>query len=94
MWVTNYGKRVQLRDVFLPNLTEVERVSLEKIAQEKIVQLGITVAPLGKESQIWFHTANKHVRKLFCRSITRNNTEAAQAESFAAETEGSHHGIL
>lgn len=47
VWVTNNGKRVQLRDVFLPTLTEVERVVLEKQAQEKILQLGITLAPQG-----------------------------------------------
>lgn len=48
VWVTNDGKRVQLRDVFLPTLTEVERVVLEKQAQEKILQLGITLTPQGK----------------------------------------------
>lgn len=47
VWVTNNGKRVQLRDVFLPSLTEVERVVLEKQAQEKILQLGITLSPQG-----------------------------------------------
>jgi hypothetical protein len=47
VWVTNNGKRVQLRDVFLPSLTEVERVVLEKQAQEKILQLGITLTPQG-----------------------------------------------
>lgn len=48
IWVTNNGKRVQLRDVFVPNLTEVERVVLEKTASEKILQLGITVLPYGE----------------------------------------------
>lgn len=49
VWVTNNGKRVQLRDVFLPSLTEVERLVLEKQAQEKILQLGVTLTPQG-----WF----------------------------------------
>lgn len=48
VWVTNNGKRVQLRDVFLPSLTEVERLVLEKQAQEKILQLGITLSPPGE----------------------------------------------
>jgi hypothetical protein len=47
VWVTNTGKRVQLRDVFLPSLTEVERVVLEKQASEKIQQLGVTLTPQG-----------------------------------------------
>lgn len=48
VWVTNNGKRVELRDVFLPSITEVERVVLEKQAKEKIAQLGITLATQGK----------------------------------------------
>lgn len=48
IWITNNGKRVQLRDVFLPSLTEVERVVLEKQASEKIQQLGVTLTPQGK----------------------------------------------
>lgn len=47
VWVTNTGKRVQLRDVFLPSLTEVERVVLQKQAAEKIQQLGVTLTPQG-----------------------------------------------
>jgi len=47
VWATNNGKRVQLRDVFLPSLTEVERVVLEKQAKEKIQQLGITPSSQG-----------------------------------------------
>lgn len=48
VWVTNNGKRVQLRDVFLPSLTEVERLVLEKQAQDKILQLGVTLSPQGE----------------------------------------------
>lgn len=47
VWVANDGKRVQLRDVFLPSLTEVERLVLQKQAQEKILQLGVTISPQG-----------------------------------------------
>ena len=47
IWATNDRRRVQLRDVFLPTLTEVEKIVLEKQAQEKILQLGITLAPQG-----------------------------------------------
>jgi hypothetical protein len=50
LWVTNTGKRVQLRDVFLPSLTEVERVVLQKQAAEKIQQLGVTLTPQGNYS--------------------------------------------
>lgn len=44
MWISYQGKKVQLRDVFLPNLTEVERIVFDKISQDKIMQLGITVS--------------------------------------------------
>lgn len=48
MWICgNTGKRAQLRDVFLPSMTEVERVVLEKQAREKIQQLGVTLTPQG-----------------------------------------------
>jgi hypothetical protein len=50
IWVTNTGKRVQLRDVFLPSLTEVERTILDKQAAEKIQQLGVTLTPQGEIS--------------------------------------------
>ena len=45
MWISFQGKKVQLRDVFLPNLTEVEKIVFDKISQDKIMQLGIIVAP-------------------------------------------------
>lgn len=52
MWIcANTGKRVQLRDVFLPSLTEVERVVLEKQASEKIQQLGVTLTPQGSDER-------------------------------------------
>lgn len=58
VWVTNTGKRVQLRDVFLPSLTEVERVVLQKQASEKIQQLGVTLTPQGD-----YNTPALHVIK-------------------------------
>lgn len=55
------GKRVQLRDVFLPSLTEVERIILDKQAAEKIQQLGVTLTPQGEISNslaLFFLTSN------------------------------------
>ncbi|KAL7048197.1 hypothetical protein ACKWTF_003260 [Chironomus riparius] len=52
IWICAHtGKRVQLRDVFLPTLTEVERVVLEKQAKEKILQLGVTLTPQESSNQ-------------------------------------------
>ncbi len=51
MWVSDNGRRAKLRDVFLPNLTEVERITLEKVALEKAQQLGIT--PQGNFEKIY-----------------------------------------
>lgn len=69
VWVTNNDKRVQLRDVFLPSLTEVERLVLEKQAQEKILQLGITVSPHGR-------VLNESDHKI--RALTNFITETSQ----------------
>jgi hypothetical protein len=49
--VSDNGRRAKLRDVFLPNLTEVERITLEKVALEKAQQLGIT--PQGNFEKIY-----------------------------------------
>jgi hypothetical protein len=70
-----------LRDVFLPSLTEVERVILEKQAAEKIQQLGVTLTPQGEIS-------NSHSRLSF--SLKKSNYFLLFTEASNQSTQKPH----
>ncbi|CAO1343516.1 unnamed protein product [Diamesa serratosioi] len=84
IWVTNNGKRVQLRDVFVPNLTEVERVVLEKTASEKILQLGITVLPYAA-SQAPQKPPKRRVLLLKRKAVTTGFFDSKGKEDYASK---------
>lgn len=45
MWVTNSGKNIHLKSSPLTKVCDIERLMLEKLAQEKLQQLGISLTP-------------------------------------------------
>lgn len=53
MWVTNSGKNIHLKSTPLTKVCDIERLMLDKLAQEKLQQLGIalTAAPSLAEQQ-------------------------------------------
>lgn len=53
MWVTNSGKNIHLKSTPLTKVCDIERLMLDKLAQEKLQQLGIalTAAPSPAEQQ-------------------------------------------
>lgn len=51
IWVTNNGKNIHLKSAQLTKITDIERLMLDKLAQEKLQQLGISLtAPSPADS--------------------------------------------
>jgi hypothetical protein len=93
--VTSNGKSVQIKSSSLTTITEIERLMLEKLSQEKLQQLGVSLTAQSAASELSSTSASKQNKRkvllLKRKAVTTGLFESKSKEDCSSKGEYNLH---
>lgn len=93
--MTSNGKSVQIKSSSLTTITEIERLMLEKLSQEKLQQLGVSLTAQSAASELSSTSASKQNKRkvllLKRKAVTTGLFESKSKEDCSSKGEYNLH---
>lgn len=86
--MTNNGKSVQIKSCPLYSITEIERLMLDKLAQEKLQQLGVSLTAAPTAAELSTSAAKQSKRKVLLlkrKAVTTGIFESKSKEDCSSK---------